>query len=69
MKPLRRKFLQVVGTVAAAVLVVLSGHGAWAQTARTIKIVVPYPPGGGADLVARLLGEQIGRAGQAWGMH
>jgi tripartite-type tricarboxylate transporter receptor subunit TctC len=62
MKPPRRKFLQFVGTVAAAVLVVLSGHGAWTQTARAIKIVVPYPPGGGADLVARLLGEQIGRA-------
>jgi tripartite-type tricarboxylate transporter receptor subunit TctC len=29
---------------------------------RTIKIVNPYPPGGTADIIARLLGEQIGRA-------
>jgi tripartite-type tricarboxylate transporter receptor subunit TctC len=58
----RRKFLQFVGAAAAAVLVILSGHGAWPQTARTIKVVVPVPPGGGMDLVARLLGEQIGRA-------
>jgi tripartite-type tricarboxylate transporter receptor subunit TctC len=27
-----------------------------------IKIVVPYPPGGPADILARLLGEQISRA-------
>ena len=32
------------------------------QTTRTIKIVVPVPPGGGEDILARLLGEQISRA-------
>ena len=45
---------------AALALVLASAHGASAQTSRTIKIVVPYPPGGTADIVARLLGEQIG---------
>jgi len=37
------------------------GHGAWSQSARTIKIVVPFPPGGSADILARLIGEQVGR--------
>jgi tripartite-type tricarboxylate transporter receptor subunit TctC len=47
---------------AAVILATLSGHAAWSQTARTIKIVVPYPPGGGPDILARLLADQIGRA-------
>jgi tripartite-type tricarboxylate transporter receptor subunit TctC len=64
MKLPRRRFLHLVGLAAAvAVLsITLSSHGAWSQTARTIKIVVPAPAGGGADFLARLLGEQIGQA-------
>jgi hypothetical protein len=44
MKLLRRRFLHLAGVVVAvAVLAVtLSGHGARSQTARTIKIVVPF---------------------------
>jgi tripartite-type tricarboxylate transporter receptor subunit TctC len=62
MKLPRRKFLQFVGAAAAADLVILTGHVAWSQTTRAIKIVVPTAPGGTLDLVARLLGEQIGKA-------
>jgi tripartite-type tricarboxylate transporter receptor subunit TctC len=51
----------VIPTVAVT-LITLSGHGAWSQTTRTIKIVVTVPPGGGEDILARLLGEQISRA-------
>ncbi len=46
--------------VAAGVLSILFGlTGAWSQTARTIKIVVPYPAGGTADILARILGELV----------
>src|SRR5436853_5770410 len=49
----------------AAVLAIIStalpDHGAWSQPTRTIKIVNPYPPGGTADIVARVLSEHIGR--------
>jgi tripartite-type tricarboxylate transporter receptor subunit TctC len=45
----------------AVILTMPAGHGAWSQTARTIKIVVPYPPGSGPDILSRLMAEQIGR--------
>jgi tripartite-type tricarboxylate transporter receptor subunit TctC len=63
MKFPRRRFLHLVGLAAAvAVLsITLSGHGAWSQTARTIKVVVPFSPGGVVDFVARVLAEQVGR--------
>jgi tripartite-type tricarboxylate transporter receptor subunit TctC len=44
----------------AAALLALSGAGAFAQGARTIKIVVPYTPGSGPDILSRLMAEQIG---------
>ena len=34
---------------AALIAVTLIGADAWAQTSRTIRIVVPFPPGGSAD--------------------
>jgi tripartite-type tricarboxylate transporter receptor subunit TctC len=62
MKLPRRKILRLAGAAAVVILVTLCGHVAWSQGSRPIKIIVPVPPGGGMDLVARLLGEQIGRA-------
>jgi tripartite-type tricarboxylate transporter receptor subunit TctC len=60
----QHRFLHFAGLAAAvAVLsITLSGHAAWAQTKRTIKIVVPAQPGGAGDILARWLGEQIGSA-------
>jgi tripartite-type tricarboxylate transporter receptor subunit TctC len=64
MKFHRRRFLHLAGVAAviAVLSVTVTGHAAWSQTARTIKVVVPVQPGGGADFLARVLGEEIGRA-------
>jgi tripartite-type tricarboxylate transporter receptor subunit TctC len=55
--------MKLIGILAAAglALLALSGHGAVSQTARTIRIVVPFPAGGSADDLARLLADQVGR--------
>jgi tripartite-type tricarboxylate transporter receptor subunit TctC len=47
--------------IAALFVAMLALSGASAQTG-TIKIVVPLPAGGGVDVVARQLAEQIGQA-------
>src|SRR5262245_53518793 len=58
----RRQFLHLAAAAAAlTVMVALASQGAWSQASRTIKIVVPFPPGGTSDMIARVLGEQIGR--------
>jgi tripartite-type tricarboxylate transporter receptor subunit TctC len=63
MKRPRRQFSQLAaGTAALTILFTLADRGAWSQTTRTIKIIVPISPGGGVDSLARLLAEQIGRA-------
>ena len=60
MKILRRNWLQL-----AALSVVLAGvaaliEPAWPQAGRPIRIIIPFPPGGSADILARILGQQIG---------
>jgi tripartite-type tricarboxylate transporter receptor subunit TctC len=51
-----------VATCFAIILLALGTDGAWSQTTRTIKVIVPFSPGASADILARLLGQQIGRA-------
>lgn len=63
MKLLRLRVLHLA--TGASILIVASGilsfgEEAWSQ-ARTIKIINPYPPGGTADIVARVVSEHIGR--------
>ena len=48
-------------TLMALTMAAMSGHGASSQTTRSFKIVVPYPPGSGPDILSRLMAEQIGR--------
>jgi len=52
---------KIFASFCAIALLVLVGHGAWSQTGRIIKLVVPYPAGGPGDTLARLLGEQVSR--------
>jgi tripartite-type tricarboxylate transporter receptor subunit TctC len=49
------------GAIAFAILGTLLGGVAQAQSPATVKIVVPYPPGSGPDILSRLMSEQIGR--------
>jgi len=55
--PLQRFFM----SVAAAVLLALSGPAARCEAPQALKIVVPLPAGGAGDILARLLAEQVGR--------
>ncbi len=56
-QPVRRRAL-LVRVVLAATLAVASA-GAFAQSAKTVRILVGFPPGGGTDSVARLLSDRL----------
>jgi tripartite-type tricarboxylate transporter receptor subunit TctC len=62
----RRQFLPLAAGAAilagvSNLLLTLTSHGAWSQTTRTIKIIVPLPPGSASDIMSRLLAEEINR--------
>jgi tripartite-type tricarboxylate transporter receptor subunit TctC len=57
-----RRFGLLGAAMAAAVVVALPGAPALAQS-KPLKVIVPYTPGSGPDIISRLLGEQIGKAG------
>src|ERR1700757_4468678 len=64
MNPHRRQFLR--SAAGAAALPAVSRH-AWAQTypTRSVRWIVPYPPGGATDIQARLMGQWLSeRLGQ-----
>jgi tripartite-type tricarboxylate transporter receptor subunit TctC len=50
---------RVLGLCIAAATWVLSGQGAWSQSGRTIKLIVPVPAGASTDFVARLMADQV----------
>ena len=64
---MRRTFLKQVITVGSGLLAATATGGAFAQAqpapaaypARPIKLIVPFPAGGGTDSIARALGERM----------
>lgn len=62
----RRDFITTVaGSLLPVFLsfpIALPSEPAWSQGGKSIRIIVPYPPGGSADVLARILGNQISEA-------
>jgi tripartite-type tricarboxylate transporter receptor subunit TctC len=55
--------LKLVAAACAAALFTLGPPGAFAQSKGNLKIVVPYAPGSGPDILSRLMSDQIPRDG------
>jgi tripartite-type tricarboxylate transporter receptor subunit TctC len=57
----RHAFLRAA---AAAATLVLAAGGAWAQAypSRTVKVIIPFPPGGTLDFVGRSLAQKMGES-------
>src|SRR5215468_12447936 len=43
-------------------LISVSNEPAWSQSGKSIRVIVPFPPGGSADILVCILGNQISEA-------
>ena len=58
----RSNLLATVFTISLSVLGFAQVAGAQSWPTKPIKFVVPYPPGGGTDVIARIMQEPLGQA-------
>lgn len=66
MRKMRRRVVGGLATAAALALVSIGSPAAAAYPDHAITIVVPFPPGGTTDILARVVGDALGRRiGQA----
>jgi tripartite-type tricarboxylate transporter receptor subunit TctC len=64
MKPLKVLLALVVGSFVLGSFAMAANAASWPN--RPIHLIVPYPPGGGTDLLARVIGAQLEKSlGQA----
>src|SRR5258708_6968143 len=62
----RKRMRVAMRCVLAALLLVIGAPGTSAQDAaanyptKPIRFIVPWPPGGGADIVSRIVGQRVG---------
>ena len=57
----RRTFIRGAGAAVAGILAAPAIHaqGAWPQPGRTIRVIVPWPPGAANDALGRLLAQKL----------
>jgi tripartite-type tricarboxylate transporter receptor subunit TctC len=55
---------RVLYLAAIVLMLIVFGHDCWSQTTGPIKVIVPVPPGGSIDMLARLLTDQVGQRGR-----
>lgn len=58
----RRIFLPVA-LASAALVGAFASSTAWSQAGRTIRLILPFPPGGPADAMVRVVVQQVAAAG------
>lgn len=57
--PLSTRRRTLLGRCAVALMLAAGAAGAFAQSGKTVRILVGFPPGGGTDAIARLLAEPM----------
>lgn len=55
----RRTFLTLAACTAGLVAAPAIGQGAWPQRGRTLKVIVPWPPGAANDALGRLVAQRL----------